>query len=92
MWLLSGVGVIELLFLFVVIVSGCCLGRRGMRWLVAVVPLLLFSIVVSPPDLPSMLVVAIPLSLAFAFGSYWGPHLKPSDGESTTRRSGAAQA
>src|SRR4051794_25906218 len=77
MWLLSGIGLYEVLLLIAVIASFCCLGKRGMRWLVVVVPLLTFSVVASPPDPLSMLVTAVPLFLAFAFGSYWGLRWTP---------------
>jgi Sec-independent protein secretion pathway component TatC len=90
MWLLSGIGFNEILFVIAVIASICCLGTRGMRWLVVVVPLLTFSVVASPPDLLSMLVIAVPLFLAFAFGSYWGPHHRPSQDDLTPFGSGVA--
>jgi Sec-independent protein secretion pathway component TatC len=90
MWLLSGIGLYEMMLLIAVIASFCCLGKRGMRWLVVVVPLLTFSVVASPPDPLSMLVIAVPLFLAFAFGSYWGPHLRPSEDNLTPNARGVS--
>jgi Sec-independent protein secretion pathway component TatC len=63
-----------------------------MRWLVVVVPLLTFSVVVSPPDPLSMLIVAVPLFLTFAFGSYWGPHLRSSEDNLTPKARGVGEA
>ncbi len=41
----------------------------------AIGPLLVLSVLLSPPDLFSMLIVAVFLILAFALGIYWAPHL-----------------
>ena len=39
MWLLSRIGVMEVIFLFLATALACCLGRRGLRWLAATGPL-----------------------------------------------------
>ncbi|MGO9468403.1 MAG: hypothetical protein ACLQIB_51565 [Isosphaeraceae bacterium] len=75
MWLLSRIGLAESLFVLVTLAVGCCLGRRGLRWVAAIGPLLVLSVLLSPPDLFSMLIVAVFLILAFALGIYWAPHL-----------------
>jgi hypothetical protein len=75
MWLLSRIGALEVLFLFLAVALGCCFGRRGLRWLAATGPLLILSILLSGPDLFGMLVVAFFLMLAFALGIYWAPRL-----------------
>jgi hypothetical protein len=61
--------------LFLAVALGCGFGRRGLRWLAAIGPLLILSILLSGPDLFGMLVVAFFLMLAFALGIYWAPHL-----------------
>jgi len=92
MWLLSRIGVLELLFVFVTLAVGCCLGRRGLRWVAALGPLLVLSVLLSPPDLFSMLIVAVCLMLAFALGVYWAPHLVPSIREGDPRNGGVVKA
>ena len=55
MWLLSRIGALEVLVLFLAVALGCCFGRRGLRWLAAIGPLLILSILLSGPDLFGML-------------------------------------
>jgi Sec-independent protein secretion pathway component TatC len=86
MWVLSGVGVMELIFLFLAIGLACCFGRRGRRWMAAVGPLMVLAVLVSPPDIVSMLVVVIPLALAFSLGVYWGPRLLSPETGNASRK------
>jgi Sec-independent protein secretion pathway component TatC len=90
MWLLSRVGLMEVVFLFLAIVLACCLGRRGLRWLAAVGPLLIVGVLISGPDLLSMLLAVILLMLPFSLGIYWGPRLISPARRNATRNGGAA--
>ena len=85
MWLLSRIGVMEVIFLFLATALACCLGRRGLRWLAATGPLLVLGMLISGPDLLSMLLAVILLMLPFSLGIYWGPRLiSPARRKATT--------
>ena len=90
MWLLSRIGVMEVIFLFLAIVLACCLGRRGLRWLAAVGPLLVLGMLMSGPDLLSMLLAVILLMLPFSLGIYWGPRLISPARQNAMRNGGVA--
>jgi hypothetical protein len=75
MWSLSQVGAMELFSLLLVVALAACFGKRGLRWLMAVGPLMVISIVMSGPDPLSMLIVLAFLAFAFVLGVYWGPRL-----------------
>jgi hypothetical protein len=75
MWPLFQVGAMEVLSLLLAVALAACFGRRGLRWLMAVGPLMVVSIVMSGPDPLSMLIVFVFLMLAFVLGIYWGPRL-----------------
>jgi Sec-independent protein secretion pathway component TatC len=90
MWLLSRIGVMEVIFLFLAIVLACCLGRRGLRWLAAIGPLLVLGMLISGPDLLSMLLAVILLMLPFSLGIYWGPRLISPARRNATRNGGVA--
>jgi hypothetical protein len=91
MWLLSRIGALEVLFLFLAVALGCCFGQRGLRWLAATGPLLILSILLSGPDLFGMLVVASFLILAFALGIYWAPHLGSSERGGSPKNGGMVE-
>jgi hypothetical protein len=75
MWPLSQVGAMELLSLLLAVALAACFGRRGLRWLMAVGPLMVISIVMSGPDPLSMLIVMAFMVFTFLIGVYWGPRL-----------------
>jgi len=80
----------EVIFLFLATVLACCFGRRGLRWLAAVGPLLVLGALISGPDLLSMLLAVILLMLPFSLGIYWGPRLISPVSGNTTRNGGVA--
>jgi Sec-independent protein secretion pathway component TatC len=77
MWLLQGLGAIELLLLSVV---GLLLSffRAGRRWLVGVMPCLMIAALLPPQDLLTMVLISIPMVGAFVAGVYLAPRIRSS--------------
>ena len=81
MWVLSGIGGYEAMALIAAVGMACCFGRRGLRWLRVVGPLLAVSAALPGPDLLGMVVLFALLMLAFAMGVRWASHPNPARGE-----------
>ncbi len=75
MWLLQGVGVMELLLLFLASLL-LSLSRASRRWMVGIVPCLLIAAFLPPTDPLSMLLISIPLVGAFVAGVYLAPRIR----------------
>ena len=75
MWLLQGLGAMEILLL-AVSTAVLCLSRTSRRWSVAIVPCLTVAALAPGPDPLSMLLISMPLLGAFASGVYLGPKLR----------------
>ena len=74
-----GVGWIELA-IFLSIAAAAVLSRgAARRWLGVVLAITGFGIVLTPSDPASALLVAAPLSIAFALGVYAAPFLRQFD-------------
>ena len=65
-----GVGIVELAIVLCIAVALPLLIRGGSRWLAGILPCFVVAMLVTPADLLSMLLVAIPLSAAFVIGVY----------------------
>jgi Sec-independent protein secretion pathway component TatC len=75
MWQLS-VGPAEIVILLAVAVVLWLLGKHGRRWMIGIVPCFAAAALATPADPVSMLVVALPLSLAFAGGVFLAPMVR----------------
>jgi Sec-independent protein secretion pathway component TatC len=75
MWLLQGVGAMEIVLLFVVGVL-LSLYRAGRRWSVGVMPCLLIAALLPSQDPFTMMVISIPLVGAFVAGVYLAPRIR----------------
>jgi Sec-independent protein secretion pathway component TatC len=75
MWLLQGVGAMELLLLLVASLL-LSLSRASRRWMVGVMPCLLIAALLPGPDPLSMLLISIPLVGAFVAGVYLSPRIR----------------
>ncbi len=76
MWLLQGVGAMEVLLLLVASLL-LSLFRASRRWMVGIVPCLLIAALVPPQDPFTMLLIAIPLVGAFVAGVHLAPGFAP---------------
>jgi sec-independent protein translocase protein TatC len=77
MWQLS-VGPAEIVILVAVASILWLLGKQGRRWMIGIVPCFALAAAVTPADPLSMLIVALPLSLALACGVFLAPVLRPA--------------
>jgi hypothetical protein len=85
MWLLSQIGAQELMILILAVAVACCFGRKGIRWLAALGPLLMLAALLPFHDILSMLIAFTTLLTVFALGVFWGPRLFLATGEGVQR-------
>lgn len=67
MWY-PAVGINEVVLTLLICAPFLMFGAAGRRWLAGILPCLVFAAVVTPADIYSMLIVAVPLCLAFVGG------------------------
>ena len=75
-----GIGPIELVLLAFVGASLVCPGKRARRWAIGIVPITILSIIVTPPDPISALIVGVPLVTAFVTGVYAASYVRSHNG------------
>lgn len=75
MWQPS-IGTNEIVVILLVAAPFLLIGTRGRRWLVGILPCLIIAAAVTPSDLFSMLIVGIPLALAFVGGVMLSPYIR----------------
>ena len=76
-----GIGISEIVLLLLITCLLWLSGRLGRRLAKGVVPCFVVAMAVTPSDLYSMLIVGIPLSIAFTGGVLFSPHIRTSDAE-----------
>jgi Sec-independent protein secretion pathway component TatC len=72
------VGINEIVLILLIVAPFLLYGPRGRRWLVGVFPCLIIAAAVTPADIYSMLIVAVPLILAFVGGVLLSPYIRTS--------------
>ncbi len=72
-----GIGPIEIALLMLAIVVLSFSGRRVRRWGFGIIPILILSVIVTPPDPLSMLIVGVPLVMAYVIGVHSASYIRP---------------
>ena len=79
MWL--SVGLPEVAMVILVAAVLLVFRRRGRRWMSGIVPSFIIAAIITPTnDAATMLIVAIPLSLAFVSGVFLSSYVRATDG------------
>jgi Sec-independent protein secretion pathway component TatC len=81
-----GVGINEIVLTLLIALPFLLLGARGRRWLLGVLPCLVIAAIVTPSDIFSMLIVALPLLLAFVGGVALSPYIHASMNENASSK------
>jgi Sec-independent protein secretion pathway component TatC len=84
MWT-PAIGISEVVFLLLVICVMWLSGAFSRRLAKGIIPCFIIAMVVTPGDLYSMLIVGIPLSIAFTCGVLFAPSIPTSDEEIRTK-------
>lgn len=77
MWY-PAVGVNEVVLTLLICAPFLFFGATGRRMLVGVLPCLILAAAVTPSDIYSMLIVAVPLCLAFGGGVVLSSYIRPA--------------
>lgn len=75
MWQPS-VGINEIVVLLLIAIPFLLFGARGRRWLAGILPCWIIAAAVTPADIYSMLIVGLPLTLAFVGGVLFSPYVR----------------